>query len=136
MAARVYGAHAAWEKRMDRAALSSMQRLPGGPSSSFALLDSFLGRDEKIGFEDVLNRASAGRDAGTWEPGRHVGIRAAATRPGGLRRCQRCAAPPRRCGSPLLVPALSRPLAAAEPDNRPRLPKASVHELMQQRLGI
>jgi hypothetical protein len=56
MTERVYGHHAAWEKRMDRAVLSQIQRLPGGPPSSFAMLDSFLGRDDKLGFEDTLNR--------------------------------------------------------------------------------
>lgn len=54
MTARTYGLHAAWEKRMDRAALSSSTRLPGGPPSSHALLDSYLGRDAQMGWEDVL----------------------------------------------------------------------------------
>ena len=53
---RVYGMHAAWEKRMDRAMLSQVQRLPGGPASSFVGLDTFLNRDIKMGFEDTLGR--------------------------------------------------------------------------------
>jgi len=55
-AERVYGRHAAWEKRMDIAVLGSVRRLPGLPSS-FAGLDTALGRDGKIGFEDTLNGA-------------------------------------------------------------------------------
>lgn len=51
---RVYGQHSAWEKRMDRAALSSFQRLPGGPPSSHVMIDSFLNRDSKVEFEDIL----------------------------------------------------------------------------------
>ena len=54
--ARIYGMHAAWEKRMDRAALSATTRLPGGPASSHALLDSYLGLDEKMAWEDVLSQ--------------------------------------------------------------------------------
>ena len=53
-----HGQAAALEKRMDHAALSKIQRLPGGPPSSHALLDSWLGRDGSVGFEDVLNRES------------------------------------------------------------------------------
>jgi hypothetical protein len=67
MTAKVYGQHAAWEKRMDRAALASIQRLPGGPPSSHAHLDSWLGRCSRMGFEDVLNREwlwSCGRGRG------------------------------------------------------------------------
>lgn len=56
---RVYGAHAAWERRMERAVLAQVQRLPGVPSSHVGL-DHVLGRDERIGFEDVLNRAWCG----------------------------------------------------------------------------
>lgn len=51
---RVYGSHAAWEKRMDRAVLSQARRLPGIPSS-FSGLDTIMGRDDKIGFEDFLS---------------------------------------------------------------------------------
>lgn len=53
---RVYGSHAAWEKRMERAVLSQVQRLPGIPSSHVGI-DHVLGRDDKIGFEDILNCA-------------------------------------------------------------------------------
>lgn len=51
---RVYGSHAAWEKRMDRAVLSQVQRLPGLPSSHVGL-DALLGKDQKLEWEDVLN---------------------------------------------------------------------------------
>jgi hypothetical protein len=56
---KAYGMHAAWERRLDRAALSSIQRLPGGPPSSHALLDSWLGRDTQMTFEDTLGRKRA-----------------------------------------------------------------------------
>lgn len=56
-AQRVYGLQAAWGKRMDMAALSSVRRLPGLPSS-FAALDAYTGRDTRIGFEDILGGAS------------------------------------------------------------------------------
>ena len=52
---RVYGAHAAWEKRMDRAALSTTRRLPGVESAHVGV-DHVLGRDDKMYFEDYLNR--------------------------------------------------------------------------------
>ena len=58
LTAMAHGQAAALEKRMDHAALSKIQRLPGGPPSSHALLDSWLGRDGSVGFEDVLNRES------------------------------------------------------------------------------
>jgi len=57
LTAMAHGQAAATEKRIDRAALSQIQRLPGGPSSSHALLDSWLGRDTSVDFEDFLNRA-------------------------------------------------------------------------------
>ena len=57
LTAMAHGQAAAMEKRIDRAALSQIQRLPGGPPSSHVLLDSWLGRDSSIGFEDVLNCA-------------------------------------------------------------------------------
>ena len=57
LAALSYGAHAAMERRMDRAALSQIQRLPGGPASSHAMLDGWLGRDGAVGWEDVLSCA-------------------------------------------------------------------------------
>jgi len=50
---RVYGLHAAWEKRMDRAVLSTVARLPGIPSSHVGI-DTLLRRHDKMGFEDVL----------------------------------------------------------------------------------
>lgn len=52
---KIQGTHAAWERQMDRAVLSQIQRLPGGPPSSHALLDTLMGRDDKIDFEDILN---------------------------------------------------------------------------------
>lgn len=53
---RVYGAHVAFERRMDRAVLSQVGRLPGiGLPSSHLGIDFVLGRDTKIGFEDYLN---------------------------------------------------------------------------------
>lgn len=52
-AERVYGRHAAWEKRMDLANAATIKRLPGLPSSH-AALDTLLGRDDKIGFEDIF----------------------------------------------------------------------------------
>ncbi len=55
-AERVYGKHAALRMKLDRAVLAQSQRLPGGPSSSFAGLDAILGRDTQIDFTDVLNR--------------------------------------------------------------------------------
>ena len=55
LTAMAHGQASALEKRMDHAALSKIQRLPGGPPSSHALLDSWLGRDGSVGFEDVLN---------------------------------------------------------------------------------
>ena len=57
LAALAHGAHAAMERRMDRAALSQIQRLSGAAPSSHALLDSLLRRDTLIGEEDVLNCA-------------------------------------------------------------------------------
>lgn len=57
LAAMAHGQAAALEKRLDRAALAQIRRLPGGPASSHALLDAFLGRDTSVGVEDYLNRA-------------------------------------------------------------------------------
>lgn len=51
----MYGAAAGIELQMDRQIFASFQRLPG-VTSSFSGLDTFMGRDEKIDFEDVLNR--------------------------------------------------------------------------------
>lgn len=58
--AKAFGAAAAIERRVDRAALAAIERLPGGPPSSGALLESYMGRDSNIGFEDSLGRASRG----------------------------------------------------------------------------
>ena len=62
---RIYGSHAAWERRMERAVLSQVQRLPGIPSAHIGL-DFKLGRDEQIGFEDILNREWASTAPTTW----------------------------------------------------------------------
>ncbi len=56
--AKAFGTHAALERRVDAAALGATRRLPGGPPSSLALLESYLGYDMKLGFEDTLHRAS------------------------------------------------------------------------------
>ena len=53
MTERVYGAHAAWEQRMDRAALAQTRRLPGVASAHIGL-DHVLGLDDRIDFSDVL----------------------------------------------------------------------------------
>ena len=52
---KVYGSAAAMSLSMDRALLAQFQRGPG-LESSFCGLDTFLGRDDKLGFEDYLNR--------------------------------------------------------------------------------
>jgi len=44
---QVYGATAAWERRMERSVLSQVQRLPGVPSAHVGL-DHMLGRDDKV----------------------------------------------------------------------------------------
>lgn len=59
--AKAFGAHAALERRLDAAALAAVERLPGGPASSHALLDTYLGRDGKMGFEDSLGGERGGR---------------------------------------------------------------------------
>jgi Arc/MetJ family transcription regulator len=79
VAERVYGAHAAFEKRLDRAVLATVQRAPGLPSSH-ALLDSMLRRDETIDISDILNGAWRG-----W--GRIGGGRRA---PGATSKAQSC----------------------------------------------
>jgi len=63
---RVYGKHVTWEKRMDIAALSAVRRLPGLPSS-YSGLDTMLGRDDKLTFEDTLNGQSSAVAAATEE---------------------------------------------------------------------
>ena len=56
LVAMAHGQAAAMEKRLDRAALSQIRRLPGsGVPSSHALLDTYLGRSGSVGVEDVLN---------------------------------------------------------------------------------
>lgn len=59
LTAMAHGQAAAFEKRLDRAALSQIRRLPGGPESSHALLDTYLGRDGAVGVEDFLNGEKA-----------------------------------------------------------------------------
>lgn len=51
---RVYGSGVAFEKNLDKSVLQTIQRAPGLPSSHI-LVDTFLGRADKIGIEDVLN---------------------------------------------------------------------------------
>ena len=63
----VYGAAAAWERRMDLAAARATARLPGLPSSHCAV-DTLLGRDDKIGFEDYLNSACGAARAAARSP--------------------------------------------------------------------
>lgn len=53
---QIYGSHASLRLQMDRAILAQFQRLPG-MHSNFSGLDTLLGRDEEIGFEDYLNGA-------------------------------------------------------------------------------
>ena len=64
LTALAHGQAAAIEKRIDRAALSQIRRLPGGPESSHALLDTYLGRAGTVGVEDFLNGAPLHRN---WE---------------------------------------------------------------------
>ncbi|CAN8076733.1 unnamed protein product [Agarophyton chilense] len=52
--AAAYGAALPMRAAMHQHMLSQCQRLPGLPSS-YAGLDSFTGRDEKIDFEDFMN---------------------------------------------------------------------------------
>ncbi len=49
----IYGSAFAMSLSMDRALLAQFQRGPG-LESSFSGLDTFLGRDDKIGFEDFM----------------------------------------------------------------------------------
>ncbi len=51
---KVYGAAAAFEKRLDRSVLETVARAPGLPSSHM-LLDAHLGRAHTIDVEDYLN---------------------------------------------------------------------------------
>eukprot|EP00927_Polykrikos_kofoidii_P077670 TRINITY_DN7458_c1_g2_i2.p2 TRINITY_DN7458_c1_g2~~TRINITY_DN7458_c1_g2_i2.p2 ORF type:complete len:142 (+),score=37.78 TRINITY_DN7458_c1_g2_i2:68-493(+) len=50
----VYGQHAPLRAKMERELLSQFQRLPGLPSS-FIGLETVLGMEDKIEFEDVFN---------------------------------------------------------------------------------
>jgi hypothetical protein len=56
-AEKVYGSALAMSMSMDRALLAQFQRGPG-LESSFSGLDTFLGRDDKLGFEDILGCTS------------------------------------------------------------------------------
>mmetsp|Transcript_48117 Transcript_48117/g.112508 ORF Transcript_48117/g.112508 Transcript_48117/m.112508 type:complete len:146 (-) Transcript_48117:111-548(-) len=50
----VYGQHAPLRAKMERELLSSVQRLPGLPSSLVGL-ETLLDKDDEIDFEDVFN---------------------------------------------------------------------------------
>lgn len=63
---RVYGPGQAMRMRMDRAMLAQFQRAPGLPSG-FVGLDTILGRDIKVGFEDVLDVPEMRSEASTTE---------------------------------------------------------------------
>jgi len=52
--ANVYGSHMPLRLQMEQTILSQIQRLPG-LHSSFAGLETLLGKDEEIGFEDIFN---------------------------------------------------------------------------------
>jgi len=51
---QMYGSAAAMRLKTERMAMEQIQRLPGLPSS-FVALDTVLGDDSTIAFEDVLN---------------------------------------------------------------------------------
>ena len=114
---RVYGAHAAWEKRMDRAALATTRRLPGVASSHVGI-DHLLGRDDKIFFEDYLNREYGARGAAAWPFSIGLG------------------APPPPEIINMFTPSLLSP-HSPEPEMRPRQPVTGVHEAIEKviRLG-
>ncbi|XP_031569903.1 proteasome maturation protein-like [Actinia tenebrosa] len=57
------GLHAPLKLQMEYAVASKIQRLPGLPSSMIAL-DTLLGTDETIGFEDVLGAPGDAEVAG------------------------------------------------------------------------
>jgi hypothetical protein len=59
--ASVYGAHAAWERRLDRAALEQTRRLPGVPSAHIGV-DHVLGMDDRIDFADIFEGEETGRE--------------------------------------------------------------------------
>lgn len=104
----VYGAAAAWERRMDLAAARATARLPGLPSSHCAV-DTLLGRDDKIGFEDYLNSACAAA----------------------RRRAQARAHAPRARATRHARPFL-RPTLFAVPAQRPEAPKTGVSEMAER----
>mmetsp|Transcript_23479 Transcript_23479/g.52954 ORF Transcript_23479/g.52954 Transcript_23479/m.52954 type:complete len:127 (+) Transcript_23479:88-468(+) len=54
MVRRIYGCAAAMRLKSERTAAEQIQRLPGLPSS-FVALQTVLGEDDTINFEDVLN---------------------------------------------------------------------------------
>lgn len=135
IAEKVYGTHAAWEKRMDKAVLSQIQRLPGAPSSH-ALLDSYLGRDDKIEVEDILNceyldfpaifskylqsieRAYIVSPRPPWKPA--------------YNSCS-CEPVP---GNVALTGAEILCLVLAVPEMRARAPRSTVHDQMERKLGL
>lgn len=107
---RIYGPGAAMRLRMDRALLAQAQRAPG-LASSFAGLDTFLGRDYTIGFEDFLGS--------TFAP----------------------LTPPRAApsaSSATLTSRASRSSSSssrAAPELSPLAPRVSVHEAFERKLG-
>ena len=111
----VYGAAAAWERRMDLAAARATARLPGLPSSHCAV-DTLLGRDDKIGFEDYLNSACGA-------------ARAAARSPRAGRSDARARA---RANPPLLRRAPRPPFFRAVPAQRPEMAKTGVSEMAER----
>lgn len=104
---RVYGMAAAWEKRMDRAVLASVARLPGIPSSHIGI-DTLLHRHTKIGFEDYLGREWLRGVQALWLVG------------SGLRSRSRA----------ILAAAI------AVPQHSPLVPKKGVHEAMEEAAGM
>lgn len=116
-AQRVYGGAAAMEMRLDRAILSQFQRGPG-LESSFAGLDSLLGRDETLGFEDYLNGEAAVAGAVS------------------------CGAVPHPCVMgcvSLWCDGLPHSLCLrrwSAPGTRPDLPKYTPHELFERKLKM
>ena len=103
---RVYGAHVAYERRMDRAVLSQVRRLPGvGLPSSHLGVDFVLGRDAKIGFEDYLN-------------------------------CELCACSVAGVLFPALMLHTAPSSVPSVPESRALAPPRTVHETMEAKLGI
>lgn len=56
MMGQIYGKHLPMQIRMELDILSQVKRLPGLPSSNIGL-ETILGRDETIDFEDYLGGA-------------------------------------------------------------------------------